>query len=370
MLVTRWIVTARTLVHIIPAGIFDNSWQGSWKDTVSRIRYFESRVGDYRQVRVIDDDLAQCRVAFEACNDVHVLIEYSTFPKIVKWIRQTFPSAFIAVRAHNIEPLQHLDNHGWRPKRGTLWMLYGMARLMWGDLACKRHADAIYSISEWEKKVYWNRMFGAARVEWLPYYCPDHLRPAPSIGFEVRSRIACLPSSSENRKSRDLVERFLTFAQRMAQVNGPPNEQSGQAGKSKYECVVTGDLSSWNLAQTESARFTGMVEDLSGFLSSCAAVAMLSPLGYGFKTTVEDAIAHGCYVLAHPALARRCPSALAKAIIPVDLDAVAPRSLSNVPVQLTEPFPVPQVDSELRGIAWRILGGALSRRGSSTTDIR
>ena len=34
---------------------------------------------------------------------------------------------------------------------------------------------------------------------------------------------------------------------------------------------------------------------------------MLSPLGYGFKTTIADALAAGAHMLAHPNLVRRCP---------------------------------------------------------------
>ena len=140
-----------------------------------------------------------------------------------------------------------------------------------------------------------------------------------------------------------MVTRFLDFAQGEAALQQGSTEWNG------WEFVVTGDLTSWGLPRSLRVRFTGMVGDLRGLLSSCRAVAILSPLGYGFKTTVADAIAHGCYVLAHPALVHRCPDVLRPAIIP--FDPARPDAIAEAMVRLARPLPLAGVDAGLRASA-------------------
>ena len=332
------------IVHIVPTGVFANTWHGSYKDTISRVRLFEQAGVEYRQIRVDEDDPGIVPATVARHPDVRFLIEYTVFPHMVKGIRREFPQSFIAVRSHNLEPLQHLDNHGWWPRRGPLWLLYGMARLASADVTCKRYADAIYSISDWENRVYWRHLPGLARTEWLPYHCPQHLLPDVPPASRDRRHIACLPTSQKGRKSWDLVTRFLDFAQGAAAL---PSERNG------WEFVVTGNLTSWGLPRCPNVRFAGLVDDLRDFLSSCRAVAILSPLGYGFKTTVADAIAHGCYVLAHPALVRRCPDVLRPAIIP--FDPTRPHAIAEAMVRLESPLPLSGVDAELRASAHALL---------------
>ena len=327
----------------MPSSVFANTWQGSYKDTISRIAFIQQNDNDYRQIRLDHDDPEIVRAVLGECRDAKFLIEYTSFPRTLKWIRQAFPKSFIAVRSHNLEPLQHLDNNGWWPRRGPLWVLYGMLRLAAADLANKRYADVIYSISEWENQVYWNRLPGRARVEWLPYHCPGHLLPDTTGPSDGRRRIACLPTSQQNRKSRDLVNRFIRFAEQMQQCCG-----------GRYEFVVTGDLSQWELPYSDAVTFTGLIDDLRSFLQTVHAVCLLSPLGHGFKTTIGDSIAHGCHVLVHPVLARRCPGALTPAIIPVDSDQASDVVLAFE--RLSEALLVAQsLNGSLRAMNHRIL---------------
>lgn len=330
-----------SIVHIVPSSVFANIRQGSYKDTISRTAFFSEKC-DYRQILVDNDDPGEVQGHLDGCGDARFFVEYTTFPRILKWIRQAFPRSFVAVRSHNLESLQHLDNNGWWSSRGPMWMLYGMLRLTTGDLANKRYADVIYSINDWENKVYWNRLPGRARVEWLPYHCPRHLLPESNGPSGGRKRIACLPTSHPNRKSRDLVNRFIRFA-----------EQMQQHGGDKYEFVVTGDLSLWKLPGSDAVTFTGMIDDLRIFLPTVHGVCLLSPLGYGFKTTIGDALAHGCHVLVHPVLARRCPAIVASALIAVDCDR--PEEVAQAGTRLSGPSPAGRLDSDLRNMNHRIL---------------
>ncbi len=335
---------ASDILHLIPRGVFANTHQGSYKDTISRVRYLEKNGSRYHSI-LLDDDrpeaLSQAAQPMES--PPRILVEYSLYPKTVRYLRKRHPHSFIAVRAHNIEPLQHLDNHGWRPRKGRFWFLYGFARLLAGDIHCKRAATAIYSISEYENRVYWNRLPGAARVEWLPYYCPEHLVPDKPAANDARSIIACLPTSQKNRKSVDLVNRFVDLA-----------ETSRRLGL-KHRFIITGDLSSWRLGASEAVQLSGLIENLPDFLSTVAAVCLLSPLGHGFKTTMADAIAAHAYVLAHPQIARRCPALLQPAIIPLDTEQAD--QISGIWPQLQRPFPITGANAKLREIGQRILAG-------------
>ncbi len=332
----------QTVLHVIPAGVFSNTFQGSYKDVISRVRFFERADVEYRQVLLEADDPQMVLESVPTGATPRVLVEYSTLPRTVKALRQRFPSAFIAVRSHNVEPLQHLDNHGWWSRRGPLWMLYGMGRLLAADLVCKRHADVIYSISDWENRVYWNRLPGRARVEWLPYHCPEHLLPEEIPPLSERRVIACLPTSQKNRKSWDLVTRFITFAEEARRLAGD-----------EYEFVLTGRLDNWGLPPTKAVTFTGMVDDLKSFLQTVRAVCMLSPLGYGFKTTIGDAIAHGCTVLAHPALVKRCPTVIQPAMISVETSQGV--TIQNALMNLVQ-FPAgPHLAPDLRSLNLKLL---------------
>jgi hypothetical protein len=127
-------------------------------------------------------------------------------------------------------------------------------------------------------------------------------------------------------------------------------------GSGEFEFVLTGNLTDWNLPHSDAVTCTGMIDDLRPFLKTVRGVCLLSPLGHGFKTTIGDSIAHGCHVLVHPALARRCPRALAPAMIPVDSARASdvPRACER----LSGALPCSRLDSELREINQRMLGTA------------
>jgi hypothetical protein len=53
-------------------------------------------------------------------------------------------------------------------------------------------------------------------------------------------------------------------------------------------------------------------------LCRARAVALLTPLGFGTKTTVVDGLAAGCHVLVHPVLHRRLARSEREACTPLD----------------------------------------------------
>ncbi len=294
-------------LHFIPARDLANRHYGTYKDVISRVQWLQSHMSSYRQIPVQDDGPAVVDTALAEGESLEAaLVEYSYFPRIVRRLKQRWPGAVVAVRAINIEPLQHFDNTGWQCERGALWMLYGMARLLCHDLTVKRTADAILSINAWEKRVYWDRLPGRTRVVWLPYRCPDHLLPESPLPYPQRRTVACLPTSDNNRKSWDLVVRFQRFATEMKRLG------------SRDSYIVTGKVQGWGFPDCPAVTYTGFVDRLPDLMGTCRAVAVLSPLGYGFKTTLADAAASGAHVVVHPTLIRRSPRMVQSHLIPFD----------------------------------------------------
>jgi hypothetical protein len=295
-----------TFLHVIPAGVLSCKFQGSYKDVVSRVHWFEAQGAEYRQVVVTDDNQEQL-VGLPPAEAVRgILVEYTHYASIVTVLRKRYPKAFCAVRSHNIEPLQHFEQRGWRPVRRLPWVLYGTWRRFRQDITCKRQADVIYSISEYENRIYWNKLPGGARVEWLPYFCPDHLTSQVALPYVSRRCIGCLPGTVTHKRAWDTAVRFIRFAEAMKECG------------SSFDFVLTGDLRGSGLPASSAVMYVGMIDDLASFLGALRAVAVLSPVGYGFKTTTLDAVAAGARVLAHPTVVYRCPPVLQPALIAVE----------------------------------------------------
>jgi hypothetical protein len=238
--------------------------------------------------------------------------------------------------------MQHLNNYGWWSAKGPIWLTYGMARLFWGDVIVKRHADVIYSISDWERRTYWQRISGRAKVQWLPYFCPEHLIAETPEPASLRKTIACMPTSVKSRKSIDLVKKFIRFAEKAKQHS------------SEYEFLITGDLQSWPAPQSDAVRYTGMIGNLGDFLGTVKAVCILSDLGYGFKTTIADAMSNGVEVIVHERLKKRFSSMLGDTLIAVD--ASNPTSVKSALERLSRGgSSLPEINRSLQRRAEEIL---------------
>jgi hypothetical protein len=305
-------------LHVIPRSALCNPCRGTYKDVSARVHWLEVNVRDYRQVVVDEDNPVVANQVLGNNSLEGALVEYTFYPRIVKWLKLRCVRGVVAVRSINAEPLQHWDNYGWTPLRRLPWVLYGMGRLALKEMQCKRCADVILAINEWEQLAYWRWIPGRARVEWLPYCVPEEMIPGSPLPFQERNTIACIPTSQKNRKSWDLVRRFTRFADAMRKAGAD------------YDFVVTGDLAAWGLPQSENVRFTGFIKDLASFLGTCRAVTILSPLGYGFKTTMADAWAAGAHVLAHPRLVQRSPSRARRYLLSLDTDAMDSEVLSSL----------------------------------------
>lgn len=330
------------ILHIIPEQVFAYIDQGSYKDVIGRVRFFENGQHDYRQLVISDDLPAHLDGMLETFTPTHILVEYTHFHRLLNHIRAVLPQAFVAVRAINIEPLQHFDNHGFFSRQGPAKLFYGMLGLFRSDISCRRHADVIYPISAWEKDMYWRWLPGRSQVRWLPYFTPE-FQIHDDNGAEKQDIIACLPGTTGDlfRRSRDMVCNFIAFAQLAREI--APN----------YKFIISGDLSKSGLAIPEYISLPGLIADLPGFLRRIRAVAMLSPLGYGFKTTIADALANRSYPLLHPSHYKRSPNVLKDYCI--EVKTLNKPLVARILDRINKPFPDLQVNNILRDSSFATL---------------
>jgi hypothetical protein len=312
------------MLHVVPEAIRYCTHDGTYKDIIGRVQFFETSGIDYKQVMISADDPSQLDQSLKQFSPTHVLLEYTYYRNVLNSLRERLPKAFIAARAINIEPLQHFANHGLFPKRGSLWLLYGMLRFFLSDLAHRRKADMIYPISEWESRMYWRRLPGKSRVKWLPYFPPDFVVGRSST-LAKQNMIACIPGRADHPRNRDAVRRFIGFAE-IAKRMLPD-----------YRFVITGDLTDCGIAIPDYFELPGLVDSIAEFLAPVRAVAVLSPLGYGFKTTIADAQANHCYALVHPLQLNRGPAILRDGCLPVE--TLTGSAVARALEQIGRPFP-------------------------------
>jgi len=230
-----------------------------------------------------------------------VIVEYTRAPEVIAAIRRRCAGARVHVRAHNAEAWHHLHRGGGaRAALASPRLLYGVCRLLERDSRCRRRSHTVLGISDWDNRHYWSRLPGRARIIDVPYFSPwPDLRPGvtPLPWAQRDSAILCLPGA------RDAIGRagaagFYALARMLsshlegwrfgitAGVIKSPRDEPPPAGVE----VITDLIEPWDL------------------LCRVKAVAVLTPLGFGAKTTIFDALAAGCHVLVHPKLAGRLPS--------------------------------------------------------------
>jgi hypothetical protein len=301
----------------------------------NRTGYLTSIGAAYQRVETTGDGpLPEASTA----EPTHILVEYTSAARLIRDVRRRFPKAFLAVRAVNIEPLQLLHAQGTRRVRSAPRLVYRMARLLLADILSKRTADVVYSINDWESRMYWSRLPGKARVSFLPYYAPSRF-----VGRRVEKEklVLCLAGGAGIKRHDDLIERFIAFA-RIARDHDET-----------WRFAVTGDLEKYPGTIPPWISQPGHVNDIAKWLAAARAVAVLSPLGFGFKTTIVDALANGCWPIVHPRLLRRSPTV----IRPHCLGSEGRRSSEVVAAlqAVLEPPPGADINRELRVMATRVL---------------
>jgi len=315
------------------------AFQGSYKDVMGRVAFFEKNKQEYRLVEISADEPLNIESVLKNYYPTHILMEYSHHIRILLYLRQKYPDAFIAMRSHNIEPLQLMSQSAFTAKK-TPRLLYGALRMFYAELLYKQKADVIYSINEWEVEHYWSQLPGRAVVKWLPYFAPDFILRGRTPE-KVRSVIACTPGKMSSPRQRDMIKNFIAFAG-IARCSFP-----------QYSYVITGDYSDSDMKIPDFIRLSGMIDDMGGFLSTAKAVAILSPIGYGFKTSISDALANGCCCLLHPTIYDHTPSILRQGCAAVD--SLSIQSINKAMESIENSSGFSDIDAQMRHNAFSIL---------------
>jgi hypothetical protein len=107
----------------------------------------------------------------------------------------------------------------------------------------------------------------------------------------------------------------------------------------------------------------GRLEEPWDLLCSVRAVAILTPLGFGMKTTVVDGLAAGCHVIVHPTLAVRLPEEIRERCIVWSPEGKG--AAERLEEELQTPPQETGVNEMLRLNALEALSQAVSRRAAA-----
>lgn len=342
------------ILHLTPRAVETLYGAGNWKAAQAlRLLLRESGV-DY-EVRVFDGDRPDA-AGMVGPEVTDVIMEYTRWPQLLRGLRSSVPGVRIHARAVNAEALQHahrtLCPPQWRPS--PVRALYGVFRLLRCDVQFRRGCDTILGISAWDNRHYWRHMPGRARILDVPYFCPwpdIRLAVHPMPWHDRTSTVACL-AGARDPVGQSAMGGFLALAAVLRR----------EEAFRDWQFVASAGVYPGKAAEVLPdyvQREANLVEPWD-LLCRCKVIAMLTPLGFGFKTTVADGLAAGCHVVVHPRQHRRLPAALASHVQVWDpAHGAVPRELMGRWLQ--EP-PPNQANRELRETALTDLRKALWRQ--------
>lgn len=290
------------IIHAVPTFINAHEYgAGNWKAVAANRLALESTGLPWRTVE-FDSERPAAVVAAVASDTRHVLIEYSGYPGLLRQLRKRDPGVGLHVRTHNAEPYQYFHRATGRGPRDyvnpRLWLT--CLGLGWRDARCRSAADTLLGISEWDNAHYWRWLPGGALVGYLPYFSPwPYLRPAVEPqAWGQRKPVMVSMGGNFDPSGMTNVANFGRIATRVSQL-----------AATQWSFVLTW-WSQWHdhvpkvRAPVELMRDCREPWDL---LCQVRALAVLTPLGFGLKTTVVDGLAAGCHVIVHSELADRLP---------------------------------------------------------------
>lgn len=310
---------------LIPERFEGSPGAGQWKD-LQGIRLVLDRSGlewleyyfDGKHIKALADRIG--------CSASTVIWYYTFWPEAMAELKARCPQARIILRTVNAEALQHWTRAAkdWRRLRGLPRDLYGFFRLLARDRRCARLADSLAGISSWDDARYWRRFSDAGKLHAAPYLSPwPLLKPeVKTLQWEAREKSVVCLAGTRDAIGRGHVEGFAALSRRP--------EFAGW-----HFAATAGLLEAPPDDLPEDVERMGCLEDPWELLCKVRAVAVLSPLGSGCKTTVADALAAGCHVLVHPRQHARLPAE--ERIRTRAVDPSEPASLEDLAQKLSLP---------------------------------
>lgn len=295
-------VSPSMLLYAVPSFVNEQEYGGgNWK-AVEANRIALGQAG-----------IAFQQVAFDPDNPVQVLenigpgikvtfMEYSWWPELLAEVKTQYPGVKVIVRTHNAEAYQYFHRKivGSRREYVNLAKWRQCIRLARRDAHCRRVADILLGISEWDNSNYWRWLRGKASLRYLPYFSPwPYLRPHVDVRpWNLRQR--SIVSMGGNFDPSGIAN-FTNFSRLGTKLSKMLDE--------KWSYLLTW-WSQWhqNVPKVgEEVEIMRECREPWDLLCQSRALAVLTPFGFGFKTTVVDGLAAGCHVIIHPKLADRLP---------------------------------------------------------------
>lgn len=313
------------VLHVVKPSYLDPDllFHGSTKDILGRRNYFMRRgfqvdelvvpPKEGREEKAIRTLMARRGVEYDV-----IFIEYLLYPELMEYFRDRYPAAKILVRGHNAEILHRIDTvyATWLTSEGRPLgdrlralrirkQLRTIRRYLDDERRCARLADHVVSISDWETRHYWPRMVGRDKTATVPYFVPSEIqRDYPPT--RRQRRIVALSSVGPGPLVTHALQNFKKLVKASA------------ARLPEWTFAATGELAAEDVIGHPQINFVGTVRDPIDELRGAAAMALLSPLGYGFKTKIMDAVTAHAYTLLPAGLLKRVPPELHPYCIAVD----------------------------------------------------
>jgi glycosyltransferase involved in cell wall biosynthesis len=225
------------------------------------------------------------------------------------------------VRAHNAEFLHWLDHAlGWLLHGYPVLALKHLIRAfqkLYQDWLCSRRADSVLAITQWEIDNYWSYLTSPKKIFYVPYHSPAKVIDSPAVNFVTRENILiCMLAKNVSSSSLliDAREKFVSLVKKIG------------ARLPEWRFVITGPINGVQVVESRIERM-GFVDDIGHILQRAKAVAVLSNLGFGFKTKIIEAIEFGCIVLVQDVLYKRLPDELRSSCMIVDISDIS--SITN-----------------------------------------
>lgn len=348
------------LLHLAPAPILERYGAGNWKDLQGRRILFNELGIECPLIGFGVDDPSAVIPSIDFL-PTDIMLEYSARPDFMQALCQQFPETRIHLRMHNAEAFQHWHRLSptWIPTKQNLRSVYGTVRLAWLDRKSVEIAHSRFGISEWDNENYW-RWLSRKPMKHLPYFCPwPWLQPEiANVAYENRPhQIICMPGGGD-RLSQQQTRLFDKVAGMIQTADL----------STKREFLLSKGLLGSSTSPLDNAKRIDIAEPWK-ILTESRAVAVLTDLGFGMKTTIIDGLAAGAHVLVHSGLINRLPEAIANAVVPVDVN------LQNLGRILAERLSKPPEDAtinlKLMRQAKTLMSGALQlpseSQPSSTT---
>ena len=342
------------ILCVIPEVLKGSYSAGNWKDVTALNLLLQ---GKGLRHEVVYFDPAHREEILNRCRPevTDLIMHYTFWPEMLKDIRQIAPHMRLHLRAHNAEALQNWTREvtcrrmGYEKARA----IYGSMRLLWKDARCRMCADTILGINIRDNEHYWRRLPGRACVRHLPYHSPwPRLRPQVTpVDWPRRECAILCMAGHRDMIGRSMISGFESLAGAFVRAGAAADWRfllsPGVFGSGRH------DVASAPVVLTE------RIEEPWDLLCRAKAVAVMTDLGHGTKTTVVDALAAGCHVIIHPGLAASLTKEVAAACVGCDPSDAS--RVKDLIARLDRP-PIPQrLNEQLRDEALAVLLETLRR---------